>query len=252
MIEQSFLSVDTLVGRVVRLPLKLIPKNWSVPILQGPLRGKRWIVGSQRHAFWLGCYEPEMQRLIARDISPGAVFYDIGANVGFYSLLASRLIAPGKVIAFEPLPINVSYLRRHLDLNRCRNVEVLEVAACDQEGEANFEQEATLSMGRLDNQGNLRVRTSSLDALLHGQEIPPPNYVKMDIEGAEFRALLGAEECFRKYKPTLFLATHGRDVHENCCKLLRSWNFRLEPIRQQSDDRAELIARPVDLQKRLG
>jgi FkbM family methyltransferase len=243
MIESSFLSANTLLGRTARYPLKLIPRNWSVPILQGPLRGNKWIVGSQRHAFWLGFYEPDMQRRFAGEIKPGGVFYDIGANVGYYSLLASNLIAPGKVFAFEPLPINVSYLRRHLDLNHRTNVEVLVIAVCDQEGEASFEQEETGSMGRLDHQGELRVRTSTLDAMLRTQEIPPPNYIKMDIEGAEFRALLGAEDCFRKFKPMLFLATHGRKVHEDCCKLLRSWHFEIEVVREQSDDRAEIFAK---------
>jgi len=80
----------------------------TVPILQGPLRGKKWIVGSQRHAFWLGGYEPHLQRLIAREVKPGEIFYDVGANVGFYSLLASVLVGPGKVFAFEQLPANVA------------------------------------------------------------------------------------------------------------------------------------------------
>jgi FkbM family methyltransferase len=243
MIEWPFLSANRLVGRVARSPLKLIPRSWSVPILQGPLRGNRWIVGSQRHAFWLGCYEPDMQRQIAKEISRGGVFYDIGANVGFYSLLASSLIDPGKVYAFEPLPINVSYLRRHLYLNRRTNVEVLEVAVCDQEGEASFLREPTGSMGHLDNHGKLRVRTSTLDGLLQAQEIPPPDYIKMDIEGAEFRALIGGRDCFQKYKPSLFLATHGREVREDCCKLLHSWNFKVEVVNEESDDRAELLAK---------
>jgi FkbM family methyltransferase len=249
MIELSFVSNDTLVGRAVRFPLRLLPKEWKVPILQGPLRGRKWIVGSQRHAFWLGCYEPAMQRLIARETNQGGVFYDIGANVGFYSLLASTLIDPGRVFAFEPLASNVSYLRRHLDLNRRTNVEVLDVAICDQEGEALFEQEETGSMGCLNDKGKIRVRTATVDALLRAQEIRPPNYVKMDIEGAEFRALLGAAECFREFKPKLFLATHGKKVHEDCCNLLRSWNFELQIVREQSDDRAEVFAKFPDSEK---
>ncbi len=241
--DSQSLKIRIGLERAVRSPLKLIPRNWSLPILQGPLRGTRWIVGSQRHAFWLGFYEPAMQRRIAGGICRGGVFYDIGANVGFYSLLASNLIDPGKVFAFEPLPVNISYLRRHLELNRRRNVEVLEIAISDLEGEACFEEEATGSMGRLADQGKLCVRTSTLDALLQAQKIPPPDYIKMDIEGEELRALLGAADCFRKYKPNLYLATHGREVHQDCCRLLRSWQFDIEAVREQSDDRAELFAK---------
>ncbi len=215
-----------------------------VPILQGPLRGRKWIVGSQRHAFWLGSYEPHMQKVIAQVVKPGGVFYDVGANVGFYSLLASALVGPGKVIAFEPLPANVAFLYRHLRLNAIKNVEVFELAICDQVGSSPFEQEGTGAMGRLQAEGSLRVATATLDSLLQEQKIAPPNYIKMDIEGAELKALTGAQGCFRRHKPVLFLATHGSEVHKECCDLLRSWNYELRVIGQAEEGRAEILASP--------
>jgi len=85
-----------------------------------------------------------------------------------------------------------------------------------------------------------------LDALIRENRTAPPNYIKMDIEGAEFRALLGAKECFARFRPTLFLATHGGDVHIDCCRLLESWHYTLETSRQTDLDRAEVVARPKD------
>jgi FkbM family methyltransferase len=242
-LESSVFDPHTFLGRLARYPLKLLPATSVMPILRGPLRGKKWIVSSQRHAFWLGAYEPEMQRLFVKVVKPGGVFYDIGANVGFYSLLASQLVGAGKVIAFEPSPENVRYLRRHLDLNQCSNVEIFDLALCDREGYAHFLDDGTGSMGRLESHGSLRVRTSTLDALVQAQKIPPPDYLKMDIEGAEFQALSGACECFQQYKPVLFLATHGKEIHAHCCELLNSWGYKMEFVRQQSEDRAELLAR---------
>lgn len=216
----------------------------TIPILQGPLRGKRWIVGSQRHAFWLGTYEPDMQRLIADKVKFGTVFYDVGANVGFYSLLASTLVGPGLVVAFEPLPRNVDYLRRHLALNSAENVKVLQLAICERTGFALFRGERTGAMGKLEASGDIRVSTDTIDSLVHQGVIAPPNYLKMDIEGAEFKALLGASMCFERYQPVLFLATHGRQVHRDCCELLRSWHFDSTTISQHSEDRAEILALP--------
>jgi len=244
MIRFAALPNTTLIGRISRLPLRILPKDLSVPILQGPARGKRWIIGSQRHAFWLGSYEPEMQKRIAQEVKAGGVFYDLGANVGFYSLLASTLIGSGKVFAFEPLPSNVSYLRRHLALNHVANVDVLEMAVCDQAGTAFFAAEQTGAMGRLQNDGSVRVTTATLDSLLQQQKIAPPNYVKMDIEGAELKALEGGKVCFQKYKPVLFLATHGKDIGRACVDLLSSWRFNLTYIEQESEERAEILARP--------
>jgi FkbM family methyltransferase len=242
LLESSVFDPHTFLGRLVRYPFKLLPTTSVMPILRGPLRGKKWIVSSQRHAFWLGSYEPEMQRLFVKLVKLGSVFYDIGANVGFYSLLASQLVGTGKVIAFEPSPENVRYLRRHLDLNQCSNVEIFDLAICDREGCAYFAEDQTGSMGRLEPRGGRQVRTSTLDALLRAQNIPPPDYLKMDIEGAEFQALLGARECFQRYKPVLFLATHGKDVHGYCCQLLNSWGYKIQFVRKQSEDRAEVLA----------
>ncbi len=184
-----------------------------------------------------------MQRLFVRIVRPGGVFYDIGANVGFYSLLASELILPGKVFAFEPSPENVQYLRSHLEINKITNVKILALALCDKQGQAFFASEATGSMGHLATVGGFQVQTSTLDSLLQSREILPPDYIKMDIEGAELSALRGAQECFEKYHPVLFLATHGKEIHDECCRLLRSWNYHLKVVRDQSADRAELFAR---------
>lgn len=243
-IDFSALSNTTLLGKISRYPLRILPGTMTVPILQGPLRGKKWIVGSQRHAFWLGIYEPHMQKVIAEEVKPGGIFFDVGANVGFYSLLASALVGRGKVFAFEPLPSNVTYLKRHLALNAVENVEVFELAICDQVGSACFEQEGSGAMGHLQSQGSLRVTTATLDALLQEQRIAPPTCIKMDIEGAEAKALIGAQECFRRHKPVLFLATHGVEIRKECCDRLRSWNFELQTIGQASQDRAEFLCRP--------
>jgi FkbM family methyltransferase len=193
----------------------------------------------------LGSYEIDFQRALAKEVKPGGVFYDIGANVGFYSLLASKLVFPGRVYAFEPLAENVQYLRSHIELNHVQNVEVFEVAVSDECGLASFVAETSRAMGHLEPGGSASVRTYTLDALIHENRVAPPNYIKMDIEGAEFRALLGAKECFERFRPTLFLATHGKDVHEDCCRLLVSWHYTLK-TRSSGPDRAELVARPND------
>jgi len=129
MINFSGITDNSVVGKVLRLPLKLIPGGTILPILQGNLKGKKWIVGSSNHGCWLGTYEFAKQRLFSETIREGSVVYDIGAHVGFYTLLASVLVGPkGKVVAFEPLPRNIYYLKKHLRLNQCKNVILVEAA----------------------------------------------------------------------------------------------------------------------------
>lgn len=111
----SGISNQGFVGRMIRWPLRLIPAEAQLPILQGVLRGKRWIAGSSTHGCWAGSYEYEKQLLFTQTITKGNVVFDIGAHVGFYTLLSSVLVQDqGRVFAFEPLPRNVIYLSEHV------------------------------------------------------------------------------------------------------------------------------------------
>ena len=238
------LSAEKTLGRLARFPLELVPPTTVVPILMGRLRGKKWIAGSAIHRCWLGLYEYEKQQRVSREVRPNTVFYDVGAHVGFYSLLASALVGSGKVFAFEPVPRNLVYLREHLALNHVTNVEVLPVAVSDKTGMAPFHMEQTGFMGCLSSEGSITVPTATLDSLVQDGRIPPPDYIKMDIEGAELLALQGANETLRHYKPVIFLATHGREIRLGCSRLLETWGYELRNIGESSDpDHSELFAK---------
>jgi FkbM family methyltransferase len=243
--ELAEFLTHTFWGTVIRSPLRLLPKTAEVPILMGPLRGKRWIIGSHRHACWLGIYETALQDLIAERVARGSIFYDVGANAGLYTLLASGCVGGGRVYAFEPVPANVACLRKHVELNHLDNVTILDFAVSDHTHLSGFALGITCADGRLSSQGDLAVQTITLDGLIQEQKAPPPNFIKMDIEGEEFRALLGARECFARCRPELFLATHGKNVHEDCCRLLQSWHYELTVVENWEAERATLHALPT-------
>jgi len=201
-------------------------------------------VGSAIQRCWLGFYEYEKQQWISREIRPNTVFWDIGANVGFYSLLASKLVGSGKVFAFEPVPRNLSYLRKHLSLNCVTNVEVLPIAVSDRNGTSSFELEETGYMGHLSSEGKITVPTATLDSLVEEGKVLPPDYVKMDIEGAELLALCGAARTFQRSRPILFLATHGRLIERECRHLIESWGYEWHSMEDKREgDLGEILAR---------
>jgi FkbM family methyltransferase len=222
----------------------MIPDDMVLPILQGALRGKKWISGSGDHGCWLGSYEYDKQRLFARSISSGDVVFDIGAHAGLYTLLASTLVGrTGRVIAFEPLPYNLAHLQKHLRINGIGNVQVVEAAVSDSVGHARFEIGDGSTTGKLSTAGAFAVRTVSLDSLFSAGQVPIPSVIKMDIEGGEYKALLGAGRMLEQHHPVIFLATHGRDVHNNCCKYLSSIGYELSAIAGESvADADELLA----------
>nr|MBA2622042.1 FkbM family methyltransferase [Chthoniobacterales bacterium] len=195
------------------------------------LRGYRWRAGASNHGCWLGSYEQEKQKLFASSISLGSVVYDIGANVGFYTLLASELVGDsGRVIAFEPLPRNLSLLRDHIHLNNLRNVQVIEAAVADRIGDAMFDDQRNPSMGQLSESGRIEVRTVALDDLVESETIPPPDFIKIDVEGAEGGVLKGAERVLLRQQPTIFLATHGDNAKWACLNLLNRYKYSVQPI----------------------
>lgn len=218
----------------MRFPLRLIPPNMVIPVLQGKLRGYKWIAGSSNHGCWLGSYEFEKQDFISNLISPRSIVFDIGAHVGFYTLLFSALVGnSGQVAAFEPFPSNIAFLKRHIQLNGIKNVRVFEAAVAEKSGTANFQSGPSSSMGHITDKSSastFQVKIVSVDELVTNGEVPPPNYLKLDIEGAEFQALQGAVETLKVHHPVIFLATHGREVHQNCCNFLLELGYKLSPI----------------------
>lgn len=215
-------------GRFLQI---ILPHNMVVPILQGRLRGKKWIIGSSNIECGLGSYEYEKRVLFERRVRNSSVVYDIGAHVGFYTLLASQLVGPnGKVIAFEPVRRNLDYLKRHLDINHCANVVVIEAAVSDKNGIFPFSEGPDSSMGHLSNESNLTVNTVSIDYLVMRREIPAPSYMKIDVEGAELLVLKGAKATLNNHNPEVLLATHSPKIHRDCCDFLKSLDYKVKPV----------------------
>jgi FkbM family methyltransferase len=232
----------SLAGKALRLPLRLIPPDTALPILQGKLRGLKWIAGSSNHGCWLGSFEYRKRKEFEKRVAEGGVVFDIGANAGFYTLLASVLVGPqGRVFAFEPVPGNLRCLKEHLRINGIKNVSVIEGAVSDCDGVASFEEGPNNSMGRLAPGGRLAVRTVSLDEMVRRGELPPPDCIKIDVEGGEMLVLTGARVLLADRRPTVFLATHGRGLHQQCCELLASFGYHLRPIGPNSLEQSDEV-----------
>ena len=139
-----------------------------------------------------GQYEPETTRLLERIVEPGMSIIDVGAHVGYYSLIAARAVGPtGKVYSFEAEPANYGLLVENARLNGYENVVAIN------KGVSNAEGTATLFVSGLDNgrnslfrhdlpqAGTRTIETISLDGFLEGLDWPDIDLVKVDVEGSE-------------------------------------------------------------------
>lgn len=238
---------DTLAGRLVRLPLRAIPADACVRVLAGPLRGATWIRGAATHKCWLGAYEHKKAKTFAEHVSSADVVFDIGANVGFYTLLAARRVGPrGEVTAFEPLPRNIDFLRQHVELNNLENVTVVQAAVAESEGTSRFSTQEGFLEGHLVDKGGMEVEMVSIDAFVNSRNARSPNVMKIDVEGAELQVLKGAYGVLASARPIIFLATHGDDVHRDCCSFLSDFGYSLTPLDGETIAHArEVLAVPA-------
>lgn len=226
---------SSLLGRLLRLPLRLLPKKLVVPVLQGKLRGARWIVGAGNHGYWLGMYEFNKRRLFEQSLQAGQVVYDLGGNVGYYTLIASRIVgASGRVVVFEPAPRNITLLKDHIRLNHAGNVTLVEAAVSDGEGTAYFDEGISSATGHIARQGRYQVRLVGLDELIENGDIPEPDVMKIDVEGAEQQVLAGAQNLLKRRHPAIFMDTHGEENDLACRRLLESMDYQLQPIGKKS------------------
>jgi FkbM family methyltransferase len=228
----------TTVGKLLRLPLRAVPRERAVPILGGPLRGWQWIPAAASHGCWLGTFERPEQEAFARTVRPGDVVFDLGANAGFYTLLSAKLAGPtGRVVAFEPVPRNLGYLRRHLAINGCENVTVVAAAVADRLGRARFHDGPAHTVGALTDDGEYEVDVTTLDDVAG----VAPKVIKIDVEGAEAAVLRGARRVLREARPIVLLSTHSTALREECTALLREARYAIQPM---GGDQADLIATP--------
>lgn len=178
-------------------------------IAAGPARGLLMDVAGSRPSYLLGTAEADVVRFLVDHVKPGDTVFDLGANVGYFTLIAAVLTGPaGKVVAYEPIPANVQALRRNVELNRLTNVEVVEAAVSERAGTAEIsvgtsDQVASLVAPR--SAGTLTVRTVDLD--LEVARIGAPAVIKCDIEGAEHAVFAGAELALAGH-PSLLCEVH--------------------------------------------
>jgi FkbM family methyltransferase len=166
----------------------------------------------QRYIYYFGCWEPQIEAVIARCLQPGDTFIDVGANIGYFTLLAAKLVGPtGRVVAFEASATIYDRLNENIRRNNMENVvRAVHAAVADREGVL------TLHSGPEDNSGMAslmrseggvaeQVSSKPLGDLLSSEEMAAARLVKIDVEGAEEMVVLGMEPILSRLTNSDFL-----------------------------------------------
>ncbi|WP_354700426.1 methyltransferase [Paraconexibacter sp. AEG42_29] len=214
----------------------------EVAVLRGMAIGLRFparaVTPGFAHALLIldGDLEVPVQEALRRSVAPGATVYDIGANVGFFSLLCARFAGEaGRVLAFEPVPdlalqVQEAAQRSGLD----GRVEVRAEAVALTEGTEALYVVQDASWSHLASRGNpggavatITVPTTTVDAVVTAGA-PAPDVLKLDVEGSEGDVLRGARDTLRTHRPIVVVELH--DTHADALPVLRDAGYALEAL----------------------
>jgi FkbM family methyltransferase len=164
-------------------------------------------------------HEERVLKMLSRIVKPGATVYDVGANIGLFSLRFARWVgAAGHVYCIEANPLCVYFLRANLELNGSRNFDILPVCVLDTSRLSEF----TISYGNnllgvaqdspfsMKAGHHIQLESASLDTLIASLHLRDPDFVKVDIEGAEGTAVVGMLETIARSRPIVMFELHGR------------------------------------------
>ncbi len=214
-----------------------------LPVMKGPLKGYAWSTASS-YEYILGNYEdPKTVETFLSWLKPNTVFYDLGANAGYYALLANRFISNGRIYSFEPSPAAQDIFQQHVKRNHAfisnNNIRLLPYALSDSEKQVEFSNNPEQQDGNTYITGSsvfnkaehfLTIPCYSIDGLLQ-LNYDKPDIIKIDVEGAEYDVLKGAVDTLKKYRPNILLATHDchlPGVKDKCVQLLKQLGYRLQ------------------------
>lgn len=233
----STLGQVPFVGTALRWYARQYQEGSVVRIARGHAAGMLW----QRHhryvnGYWTGVYELTLQEVFARELKAGDVVYDIGANAGFFTLLAANLVGPaGRVFSFEPLPENIESVREQISINSLAHCELITSAVSNHCGEAAFsltENNSTAHISKTNGENHTRrnhrltVPTVTLDEFIRNH--PRPDFIKLDVEGAETEVLVGATSLLSSSSaPKLLIELHGEDKARSIESTLTACGYEL-------------------------
>jgi len=245
-----------------QLAARFVASRVTVPILAGPAKGLRVPrdIAIAYPSLILGNYEPAVTNAILSIKQPINVAYDVGAHIGLTALILAKGFGKNtSVIAFEPSRENISSLASLLSANPEIEVRAIPLALSDCVGEAEFYRFQGSSMGLLGaiaakDSTKVResdaeiVRTTTLDEFVFDEGHPAPEFIKIDVEGAESLVLTGGLQTISRYQPVLLIELHGpvhaASVYDLLCGTSYRWTYIRPGIGPSESilDRSQLLA----------
>jgi len=206
--------------------------------------------GISERLLLFNAHEPLVTKLLTRELKEGMTCLEVGANIGYYATLESKIVGDeGKIIAIEPSPRNFHYLKINLELQKRSNYQVHNFACGNQEGEMNFLVSDKSNRCMVIKDGDeipsdlkvIKIPIKKLDEFLKEKEIGKIDFLRMDVEGYEMNIIEGAKKLLTKFKPIMLVEVHpvilGHDLTKKFFNELKTCGY----------EKGYLVPRELDL-----
>jgi FkbM family methyltransferase len=163
-----------------------------------------------RSIYLRGVYEPEVESCIYHCLDIGDTFVDVGANVGYFSIIASQFVGQeGSVYAFEPHKKVFNLLRESVKINFLNNVEIAEIGLWNERTELSFESQSNSAFSYIvpsqDNSMLPKIQCVTFDEYIETKRKSPIKLIKIDVEGAEFKVISGMKKTIDEFHPCFII-----------------------------------------------
>lgn len=161
---------------------------------------------------FFGRFEPGVSKIFQQVIRPSDTVFDIGANMGWYTVLASSILQSGKCFAFEPNPELLERTVKHIELNGLQdNCQFFNVALSEQPGSVTLHVYkrghglSSIQPVSKDKFTPIEVEATTVDLIIEKHSIQAVDFIKMDVEGAELMVLLGSQGLLKQQNPPIWV-----------------------------------------------
>jgi FkbM family methyltransferase len=203
-----------------------------------------------------GSYEDAiLKKILKNKIGQELVIWDIGAHMGYQSLMFASIIGPkASVMSFEPNPSNAEWFKTNMALNKkySTSISLYEKAVSEKVERIDFNvgtrNDATSSGGYMDETTpplpdstykdfkKISIQTTTIDNLISEDNLPIPQIIKIDVEGAELKVIKGGYSTINLHRPELIIEIHNIPMMLYVCDFLRNFSYSIEMMDEENDE----------------
>ena len=239
--------IKQLLKSTVRLAIGIASGD-TVRILAGPLKGRRLLRQHRvpKLSMLFGTYESRFAKAFGRRVKDCSIVYDIGANSGYFSLFAAHQNpATSQIVAFEPVPEIINDLRAMVTANGLSSrIRACQLALSDSVGSVRMFTPGCATTSTIQtalrgqavaDEHSIDVEMSTLDQFVYGDGNPPPQVIKLDVEGAEALVLAGATRVLHEKGPTILAEIHGNQPAADVWDIVAPLDYRIHLLTESGE-----------------